>query len=180
MDVTDPDRTEAQYLAPNQCTYSFRPVYYRTRTATSWGFTQDYLTLSHVVPDDELDREADLSNCNDGIRRRNGVNNAPELADFSVNATQGQPLTVQVADQATDPDSDDIQEILRVADVATTGSSVMGATAPTEAGGSVKIENGKVTYTPPSPGFVGPDSFHVRVTDGDLHSTRAKVTVNVA
>jgi hypothetical protein len=193
------DRDGITYEAPVQCEFAFKPFYYQAQATSSMGVAQSYLAVASIVPETGLDRTADLTNCRDGIRRRNGHNQAPEVSPLSVSTTAGHSVTVDVVSRATDPNSGDIQgdenlddsvdlpEHLRVADVATTMVSTTGPTATTAAGGTVKVSgDDNVVYTPPA-GFSGMDTFYVRVTDGDLLSARGdaatgdlgKVTVRV-
>ncbi|MCX6928963.1 MAG: choice-of-anchor D domain-containing protein, partial [Verrucomicrobia bacterium] len=57
--------------------------------------------------------------------------------------------------------------------------TVTGVSATSAQGGTVTLVSGIVTYTPPSPGFVGSDSFAYTVSDGHGGTATGTVTVSV-
>jgi hypothetical protein len=197
MDNSPPPGDSASYTAPNKCMLTFRPFYYTGYNENSYGLVQRYTVVSHIVRLDGLDRAADLQNCRDGVRRRNGVNVAPAVADIGTTVAQTGDTAIDVASRATDqnntdgivvglPDVDGVpsagdskdKEIIRVADVATGAATAGNKTSvSTTAGGKATIDGGSVVYSPPAAGLTGTDTFYVDVTDGDLVSSRAMITV---
>jgi uncharacterized repeat protein (TIGR01451 family) len=91
------------------------------------------------------------------------VNQPPVATDDAVATAAGQPATVTVLDNDSDPNGDTI--------------SVTGVTQP--ASGSVTFTAGSVTYTPVA-GFTGDATFRYTITDARGATANAQVTVSVA
>lgn len=94
------------------------------------------------------------------------TNGAPSPGDLSVRVSAGPPTEMGVAKilrGAADPDGDAVE--------------VVGAGPASAQGGTVSLNGGVVTYTPP-PGFVGPDEFEVLLSDGSV-TVSAVVSVAV-
>jgi VCBS repeat-containing protein len=91
------------------------------------------------------------------------VNDAPVAVDDVAYTDGSTPVTIEVLANDTDVDGDTL--------------SVSGVDA-SESLGSVEIapDGTSVTYTPPS-GFLGSDTFRYKITDGELESDWATVTV---
>ena len=89
------------------------------------------------------------------------TNAAPVAQNDSATTDQGTPVTIDVLENDTDPDGDQI--------------NLMAAGEP--ANGSVLIENGSVIYTPDE-GFSGTDSFTYMIFDG-FNFSEATVEVTV-
>ncbi len=95
------------------------------------------------------------------------VNDAPVALDDVRSASEDSPVTFSAA-QLLGNDSD------------ANGDSLAIASVSSGAGGSVVLNpNGSVTFTPDA-NFQGPATFSYQVTDGELASNVATVTVNVA
>ncbi|MFK8115508.1 MAG: tandem-95 repeat protein [Rubripirellula sp.] len=96
------------------------------------------------------------------------VNDAPPDASPTVNFNRGAAESVALS--LTDlPDNVDANETL-----------VLSVTsAATTAGGSVRVDNDSILYTPPSATFTGTDSFSYTVGDGSGLTSNGTVSVNV-
>jgi hypothetical protein len=62
-------------------------------------------------------------------------------------------------------------------DASTALTDTKAAPLTTSAGGKVTITGGSVVYAPPTAGLTGADTFYATVTDGELGSNRAMITV---
>ncbi|MEO5625733.1 MAG: Ig-like domain-containing protein [Dokdonella sp.] len=91
------------------------------------------------------------------------ANQPPQAVDDTANAAFGQPVTVAVLGNDSDPDGDTL--------------SIIGVTAPTS--GTVVISGNVVVYTPAA-GFSGIDRFAYTISDGRGGTASAFVTVVVA
>jgi hypothetical protein len=91
-----------------------------------------------------------------------GVNDPPRAQDDSATAEQGEPTTIPVLANDTDPDGDP----LFIASLADPES------------GLATIAEGAVVYTP-AEGFVGTDTFRYTISDGRGGSDTGVVTVGV-
>ncbi|NNE71988.1 MAG: cadherin-like domain-containing protein, partial [Rhodothermales bacterium] len=89
-------------------------------------------------------------------------NQAPSATDDVAQTDSGQPVTIDVLANDSDPDGDVL--------------SVSGTTSPSH--GTVTIDAGGLTYTP-GEGFTGQDTFQYTVEDGRGSSASATVTVTV-
>ena len=92
------------------------------------------------------------------------VNDAPVANDDSAATDAGAPVTVDVSANDNDVDGDDL---------------TLSLTEDAPAGGKIRIEDGKIVYTPDE-GYSGEDSFGYEVSDGQGGTDSATVTVNVA
>ena len=90
-------------------------------------------------------------------------NRPPTAVDDSVTTSFGQPVTIAVLANDSDPDGDPL--------------SIAGVTQP--AGGSVAIEGGALVFTP-LPGFSGTTRFTYTIDDGRGGTAGAAVTVVVS
>ena len=91
------------------------------------------------------------------------TNRPPEAVDDAAATTAGQPVTIPVLANDSDPDGDPL--------------TVTGVTQP--ANGSVQVNpNQSVTYTPFA-GFTGTDTFTYTISDGRGGTATASVTVTV-
>ncbi|WP_457094893.1 cadherin-like domain-containing protein, partial [Microvirga sp. P5_D2] len=107
------------------------------------------------TPDDKIITNAPLA-----------PNHAPVAANDTRHTNEDTPLTVAVADLlANDTDLD--------------GNALTMTGVSQGAKGTVKLTDGKITYTP-DPNFNGTDSFTYTVSDGQGGQTTATVTVMVA
>lgn len=96
----------------------------------------------------------------------NGTNDPPVAQDDSDSTLEDTPVTVDVMDNDTDPDSGDTSEIISV----TQGTN-----------GSVSFTSGttgNVTYTP-DPNTNGSDNFTYTISDGNGGTDSATVTITV-
>ncbi|NND60857.1 MAG: tandem-95 repeat protein [Gammaproteobacteria bacterium] len=89
-------------------------------------------------------------------------NRAPVAGDDTAVTDEDTAVTINVLANDSDPD----------------GDSLSVASVSAAANGSVANNGGNVTYTP-NTGFFGTDSFTYTITDGDLTSNTATVTVTV-
>jgi outer membrane protein OmpA-like peptidoglycan-associated protein len=89
-------------------------------------------------------------------------NSAPAAVDDTASTNVGQPVTINVLGNDTDPDGDTL--------------SIISTTSP--ANGTASIVNGEIVYTP-NAGFTGTDTFTYTITDGNGYEVTANVTVTV-
>ena len=114
--------------------------------------------FNYTITDGELDATATVTVV---VAEEEKPNRAPKAEDDSASTKYETAVRVDVLKNDSDADGDEL--------------SIKSFTQPEN--GSVKEENGKLTYTP-NDGFSGEDSFTYMVTDGSLDSA-AKVTVTV-
>ncbi|MEX2187538.1 MAG: Ig-like domain-containing protein [Pirellulales bacterium] len=96
------------------------------------------------------------------------VNGAPTVQNDTYSATEDLPLVVMAASGVLANDSD------------AEGDPLTAAVVDGPANGTVTLNaNGSFTYTP-NANFSGTDSFTYRASDGNVSSTEATVTINVA
>src|SRR5690606_35288858 len=95
-----------------------------------------------------------------------GGNRAPEARDNAAQTVEGQPVTIDVLANDSDPDGDSL--------------FIQSFQTPTDQGGTVEETNdGRLRYTP-ADGFTGTDTFtYVAEDEGGLSSNTATVTVTV-
>ncbi len=92
------------------------------------------------------------------------ANRAPTATAGSVNTLQGQPVTIDLTQFASDPDGN--------------GLAYLVANA---ANGDVRLTNGgRTAIFTPTAGFSGAATFTLQADDGSLRSAVATITVNVA
>gem|GEM_PF-357386 len=95
------------------------------------------------------------------------INQAPKFTGYAVNATSGQPLSLnltKILAHASDPDGDAV--------------SLTQVFGPSFHGGTVALAD-SVTYTPPSD-YIGTDTFEVKLTDEHGANMRGIVTATVS
>jgi hypothetical protein len=90
-------------------------------------------------------------------------NRPPVAVDDAATTASGQPVTVNVLANDSDPDGDPL--------------TISGVTAP--ANGTVSAIGGTITYTPAA-GFAGTDRFTYSIDDGRGGSATAAVTITIA
>jgi hypothetical protein len=90
-------------------------------------------------------------------------NRAPQAVADAASTTFGQPVTIRVLANDSDPDGDAL--------------AIVGVTQPV--GGTVSIDGTTLAFTP-SPGFSGVARFTYTIDDGHGGTSSAPVTVNVA
>ncbi len=91
------------------------------------------------------------------------VTNTPPIAVGDLSSTPlNTPVSIPVLNNDSDPNNDPL--------------TITGASNPPN--GTVRIENGQITYTP-NPGFVGTDIFPYTISDGRGGTATAFVTVTV-
>ncbi|MEZ4713808.1 MAG: tandem-95 repeat protein [Caldilineaceae bacterium] len=94
------------------------------------------------------------------------VNGAPRASDEpNVVTNQGQAVTINVLNNDSDPENAPLTLVLSTNPLKT-------------AHGTVQTQNGAILYTPDN-GFIGEDSFTYMVSDGQMSSNPAKVTIRV-
>jgi large repetitive protein len=97
-----------------------------------------------------------------------GVNDAPPIANPTINLNRGvgETLVLSLTDL---PANVDANETLTIA----------AATSPTTAGGTARISNQTILYTPPSSTFFGTDTFTYRISDGSSLTSTGTITITV-
>ena len=90
-------------------------------------------------------------------------NRPPVAVDDAATTASGQPVTVNVLANDSDPDGDPL--------------TISGVTAP--ANGTVSAIGGSITYTPAA-GFAGTDRFTYSIDDGRGGTATAAVTITIA
>jgi len=91
-----------------------------------------------------------------------GVNEAPTAQDDTEQTQQGEPVSIPVLANDTDPDGDPL--------------FIESTSDP--AGGVVTVSGGTIVYTP-ADGFIGPDTFTYTISDSQGETDTAEVTVGV-
>lgn len=92
------------------------------------------------------------------------ANRPPNAADDSATTQQGEPVTINVLANDSDPDGDVL--------------SISAFDATSREGGAVECGGGACRYTPPG-GFSGPDRFSYTASDGRGGTDSATVSIDV-
>jgi hypothetical protein len=169
--------------APDRCLYSMQPFYYYVHDQNSDGGDESYMAVSYLVPQQVgtlgLNRNLDLSNCQDGVLRA-ARNVPPSSTAVTATTRQDRPTTIEVVANAVDPNPEDTNDKLKLEGVlASYGGTMTRDSLATAAGGTVTIMGDRtVDYSPPV-GFTGTDTFYVKITDGADDSTPVAVNVTV-
>ncbi len=92
-------------------------------------------------------------------------NAAPVAVDDAATTDRYQKVAVDVLTNDSDPNGDPL--------------SITAYDATSASGGSVRLDGGRLVYTPPRPRFRGDDTFTYTISDGDGGTATATVTVTV-
>lgn len=103
------------------------------------------------------------------------VNDAPVADNEAAGTNEDAPVTIDVLDGDTDVDKDPALNAHPMTEPLTISLSQADLKKPSH--GGIKIEDGKILYTP-TPNFNGPDTFEYNASDGTLFG-KGTVTVTV-